>query len=586
VRQPNTRPTTRTPRAARPPAPPAAHFNAPRGTHFNAPSGARFIVPHSACSVVPRVACFVALLLLACLLARASSAQPTYTNPVIAGDNPDPSVVRAGEDYWAVVTSGVWAPHFPVYHSRDLVNWRRAGAVFTARPAWARGDFWAPEIVEDRGRFLVYYTARRDEGARRRGTLCVAVATADAPAGPYTDHGPLVCEMRELKNVGSIDAFFVRDEAGTPHLVWKADGNDAEPDVPTSIFAQPLTEDGLKLTGRRTEILRNDAPWERHVTEGSYIIRRQGWFYHFYSGNACCGRGCDYALGVARSRKLLGTWEKHPANPVLDDNADWQCPGHGSIVTTPDGRDFMLYHSYRRRADTFNVGREALLDEIVWDAHSGWPVINAGRGPTTSARAPLGAAEGDDEAEVFDDFASAALSPEWAWPMPNEQEARAEAAGGGWLRLTTIRSAKPDEWAGAVLARQTVSGSYTAEAAVDLRALAPQARAGLSAFSWRDSAVGVAIGGGKVSVWRREGREQKVLASASAPASPSVRLRMKAARGETYRFAFSTDGRAWTELGGEVGGSHVEGARVALTVGGPPGTSARFDWLRVTPEKR
>jgi hypothetical protein len=56
---------------------------------------------------------------------------------------------------------------------------------------------------------------------------------------------------------------------------------------------------------------------------------------------------------------------------------------------------------------------------------------------------------------------------------------------------------------------------------------------------------------------------------------------MTAAGGETYRFAFSADGREWTELGGEVNGSHVEGGRVALTVGGPPGASARFEWIRI-----
>jgi xylan 1,4-beta-xylosidase len=296
-----------------------------------------------------------------CLAAGAQARQARYTNPVIAGDFPDPTVIRVGEDFWAMTTSGTWAPHFPVLHSRDLVNWRVAGHVFERRPAWVKSDFWAPELVQDRGRFFVYYTARRDEGPRKTGTLCVAVATAEKPEGPYTDHGPLVCEIRELSNVGSIDAFRVRDERGDPYLVWKADGNDAEPDRPTVIFAQRVSEDGTKLLGRRREILRNDAAWERHVAEGSFILRRGEWFYHFYSGNACCGRGCAYALGVARARKLLGPWEKHPRNPIIGANDDWQCPGHGSIVTTADGRDFLLYHSYRRRRGAGAPDRERRL---------------------------------------------------------------------------------------------------------------------------------------------------------------------------------------------------------------------------------
>ncbi len=177
----------------------------------------------------------------------AAQQKALYKNPVIPGDFPDPSVIRVGEDYWAMTTTGTWAPHFPILHSRDLVNWRIVGYVFQQKPPWVKSDFWAPEIIHDRGRFLVYYTARRDDGARKVGTLCVAVATAPAPAGPYNDHGPLVCQIPELKNVGSIDAFFIRDEQNRPYLVWKADGNDAEPDQPTSIFAQRLSKTGPSL---------------------------------------------------------------------------------------------------------------------------------------------------------------------------------------------------------------------------------------------------------------------------------------------------------------------------------------------------
>ncbi|HVF57099.1 MAG TPA: family 43 glycosylhydrolase [Pyrinomonadaceae bacterium] len=519
-------------------------------------------------------------LLSVCLFASAwaQGAQPpqqaTYENPVIAGDFPDPSVIRVGEDYWATATTGGWAPHFPVLHSRDLVNWRYVGAVFSKAPSWVKGDFWAPEISEDRGRFYVYYTARRDDGPGKKGTLCVAVATADAPQGPYTDRGPVVCQ-----DIGSIDAFALRDENDRRYLIWKEDGNDRN--QPTPIWAQPLTEDGLKLTGKRKEILRNNAAWERHVTEGSFILRRGGWFYHFYSGNACCGRGCRYALGVARARKLLGPWEKNPANPILAANEEWQCPGHGDVVTTPDNRTFMLYHSYRQRADTFNVGREALLDEITWSADA-WPAINGGKGPSSVAVAPLGAAERDDEAEVFEGFNSAQLDAAWQWPMYAEPGARVEVGGGGQLLLAPGKaSASADEWTAGVVARRTTSGDYVATASVNLTGMASAARAGLSAFSWRDAAVGVAAGGGRVYVWRREGKDQKTLASADAPASPVLFLRMTASRAETYRFAFSANGRDWKELGDAVAASYIEGARVALTSAGPPGSVARFDWLRI-----
>ena len=77
---------------------------------------------------------------------------------------------------------------------------------------------------------------------------------------------------------------------------------------PTPIWAQKLSEDGTKLVGEMKELLRNDAPWEKQLVEGPFVLRRNGYFYMFYSGNGCCGAGCNYALGVARAKQLLG-WE-------------------------------------------------------------------------------------------------------------------------------------------------------------------------------------------------------------------------------------------------------------------------------------
>jgi xylan 1,4-beta-xylosidase len=535
---------------------------------------------HSRQDAKPLRAAGAALLLCLFVCAGAAAQTSTYTNPVIAGDFPDPSVIRTGRDYWATATTGDWEPHFPILHSTDLVNWSAAGAVFQTPPSWAKGDFWAPEIASDRGRFFVYYTARRDDGPKKVGTLCVAVATAPAPTGPYTDRGPLVCQISERGGVGSIDAFFIRDEAGQPYLIWKADGNDAEPDQPTSIYAQPLSEDGTKLTGKRKEILRNTASWEKNVTEGSAIIRRGGWFYHFYSGNACCGRGCDYALGVARSRKLLGPWEKNPANPILSENETWQCPGHGTIVTTEDGRDFLLYHAYPRRAGAFTVGREALLDEIKWN-DDGWPSINAGHGPSGTAPAPHELAAVSGPAEFFDDFTAALLDASWQWPMNSQQSARVDASL-GQLILQPGAAESQDELTAAVLARRASSGDYVATTLVDTRGLGAAGRAGLSVYSWRTDAVGISAGAGRVIVWRREGRERQTPVATTALAAASVYLRVTVRDGERFRFSYSADGREWKELGGTVNASNLEGAHVALTAGGTNAT-ARFDWLRVTP---
>src|SRR5262245_9754281 len=79
------------------------------------------------------------------------AADATYTNPVLPGDFPDPSIIRSGQEFWATATSSEWGPQFPLLRSSDLVNWEQVGAVFPHRPAWASANFWAPEISEYNG---------------------------------------------------------------------------------------------------------------------------------------------------------------------------------------------------------------------------------------------------------------------------------------------------------------------------------------------------------------------------------------------------------------------------------------------------
>jgi xylan 1,4-beta-xylosidase len=55
------------------------------------------------------------------LLVALALAAPTYANPVIPGDHPDPTIVRAGGQFLASATSSAWAPAFPLFRSRDLV---------------------------------------------------------------------------------------------------------------------------------------------------------------------------------------------------------------------------------------------------------------------------------------------------------------------------------------------------------------------------------------------------------------------------------------------------------------------------------
>ncbi len=502
--------------------------------------------------------------------ARAQDA--IYHNPVLCGDYPDPSVIRVGKDYYATATSSEWGPQFPILHSTDLVNWRVIGAAFAKRPEWAEQNFWAPEISAWKGKFFLYYVGRKKDGP-----LAVAVATADKPEGPWTDHGPLVAQA-----AGSIDGMAIDDEKGDRWLVWKEDGNSRQ--QPTPIWAQRLDDHGTKLIGEPQELFRNDQPWEGPLIEGPFVMRRGEWFYLFYAGNACCGRGCSYGTGVARAKALLGPWEKYAGNPIVGTNEHFRGPGHGSIVDDPGGRLWYFYHAYALPA-FIDTGREMLMDEITFGA-DGWPSVNGGHGPSDSAPSPAGAVQRREERAFFDDFTGSTLQPGWQWPVADEPKVRIDRAGGGDLVLQPApaqAAALPD----AVLGRACTSADYVATAVIASAALKPQAHAGLGAFGDPENAIGITAGDGGVTVWRTEKRQRIVVARLAGIPSPHVHLRMTATGGHLFQFAVSADGKEWKPVGEAVDGDYLppwdRGIRIGLTAGGAEGADARFESFRMEP---
>ncbi len=503
--------------------------------------------------------------LLPLVATAASLAAVEYQNPVRPGDYPDPSVIRVGDDYWAAATSSEWAPHFPILHSRDLVNWDVKGYVFASLPVWAKANFWAPEIAEDRGKFFVYYVARE----RASNHLAVAVATADNPAGPYTDHRPLVAQ-----DAGSIDPVPFTDAQGRRWLVWKEDGNSRK--QPTPLWIQRLSDDGLALVGERREILRNDAPWEGAVVEGPYVLRRGDTYYLFYSGNACCGRECNYALGVARAKDPLGPWEKCPANPILAGNDAWRCPGHGSLVTDADNRTWLLYHAYARKGFVA-TGRELMLDEVVF-GDDGWPRVNAGRGPSTRAAAPRAARAQQDATRFREDFAQAGeLAPGWQWPIGPRPAAR---VADGALVLTAGDEA-------ATTVRSISVLTFVAETSVDVRGLPADGFAGLAIYGDRANEIDLMTDGRRVQVLSRKRQLRSTVAEVNVATSGAVALRLVGIDGNKFRFAVRAADGQWREVGDATDGSFLppwdRGVRVGLSVAGPKSAQARFDYFALAP---
>ena len=152
--------------------------------------------------------------------------------------------------------------------------------------------------------------------------------------------------------------------------------------------------------------------------------------------------------------------------------------------------------------------------------------------------------------------------------------------------LLSPQSDKAQDWLGGILARSITAGDFVASTALDNHTK-PGTIAGLAAVGDRANATGVAVGDGKVQVWHRVRGQQQIIAERPAPKSDELFLRLTAKGGQHYRFAYSTDGKTWTDIGADASGKHLppwdRAVRVAVTVGGAADAEARFDFLRIVP---
>jgi xylan 1,4-beta-xylosidase len=127
--------------------------------------------------------------------------QDTISNPILRGFNPDPSIVRVGEDYYIATSTFEWFPGVQIHHSRDLVNWRLLTRPLT-RPSQLNMlgapdscGVWAPCLTHADGKFWLIYTDVKRYGRTTVGGASGAslrdfhnyLVTADDIEGPWSD---------------------------------------------------------------------------------------------------------------------------------------------------------------------------------------------------------------------------------------------------------------------------------------------------------------------------------------------------------------------------------------------------------------
>lgn len=327
------------------------------------------------------------------------SATAGFTNPVIPGYHPDPSVCRVGDTYWCVTSSFTHFPGVPIFRSTDLVEWEQVGHVLDrpsqldlASSQWSSAGIYAPTIRHHDGTFYMITTVIGS-------TLKLFFVTADDPAGPWSD--PVWVDLLGID----------------PDIAWDAEGN-------CWVHFSMMQIMRARIDHRTGEVLSPPEPtWNGtglHAPEAPHLYEIDGtWYLLIAEGGTERGHG----VSIARGPSPTGPWEGCPANPVLSHRSTSrpiQNTGHGDLVQATDGSWWMVLLGVRATGVTphFHVmGRETFLTPVEW--HDGWPVVSpvevdCPRRPAggTPSPAPLGGSP-RDEMGWGGGVAPGVLHPRW-----------------------------------------------------------------------------------------------------------------------------------------------------------------------------
>jgi len=475
-----------------------------------------------------------------------------YSNPILQGFYPDPSIVRVGRDYYLVNSTFIWFPGIPVFHSRDLVNWTQIGNAIdrSSQLNFAKLNTWqgvyAPDITFHAGTFYIINTCVPCGGN--------FVITAKNPAGPWSEPTWLP--------IDGIDTSLFFDEDGSAWII-----NNGPPEEKPryeghrAIWLQQFDTKQMKLIGPRKVLIDSGVhPEENPIwIEGPHIFRKDGAYYLIAAEG---GTAEGHSEVVFRSDKVTGPYVPFADNPILTQRDLKGSPitstGHASFVKTPSGDWWSVFLGVRPYDDqNFNTGRETFLMPVRWE--QGWPRItdHGARVPWVARRpnlpaGPRAPVPTSGSFTIRDEFNGSKLPPYWM--MMRNPVGKWWRLAGGALHLDARGTALGDMGNPSLWARRQQHLNATVTTRVRFSPPSDAAEAGLAAMQNDEYFYYLAVGRdhGKrvVRLRRRAGGPDAmagaVLASSPIPNGP-IELRINA-RGAAYDFGWSADGKSWHSL--------------------------------------
>ena len=454
-----------------------------------------------------------------------------FVNPVLPGFHADPSVCRAGEDFYLVNSTFQYFPGVPVYHSKDLINWEQIGACLT-RPSQVdlehtdeNSGIYAPTIRYHEGRFYMITTLFP---SRKHFYVYT-----DDPAGEWSE--PIEIEFTR----GSCDPTLFFDE-GRCYFLWK------------DVYIK-ICEIDVKTGKQLSPIKRLWSGEGGRYPEGPHIYKKDGYYYLMLAEG---GTEHGHHVNIARSRFLEGPYEPNPSNPILShfsgemQNSEIQGLGHADLIQAPDSTWWMICLGYRTSGYLQHVmGRETFLAPVRWDDNA-WPVVNGNGTIQIDMKCKTLPQVKLAEEKKRVDFDEESLPLYWSYLCNPHKENYSFKEKDGFfsMRATSINIDEIDS--PTFIGRRQTQKVFTATTVLDMSNLKDGDEAGITAYASHHNHYDVVVtknGGkyivkGRIRIGNMNHIEKEIPANGK-----NLFLRINS-DGNDYILSFSTDNKSYTEL--------------------------------------
>lgn len=481
------------------------------------------------------------------------------SNPILPGFNPDPSILRVGEDYYIATSTFEWFPGVQIHHSKDLVNWQLLTHPLTRTSQINMegnvnsGGVWAPCLSYSDGVFYLIYTDVKSRKGAFKDTHNYLVTAKDI-MGPWSE--PIYL------NSSGFDPSLFHDDDGSKWLVNMLWDHRKGKNKFAGIVIQEFSVEEKRLIGPVRNIFKGT---ELGLTEGPHLYKANGYYYLMTAEG---GTEYNHAVTMARSKTRFGPYEVDPQNPILTSShspdLELQKAGHASLVETHTGEWYLAHLCGRRVKDKYcNLGRETAIQRCCWTEDSWLRIEGGGREPFVEVKAPNIKPYTFEPVPEKDDFEHTDLNIHWSTlRLPADPTWLSLTERPGYLRLKG-RESMSSLHKQSMIARRQQSFYCEAETEVEFDPQHFQQMAGLILYYDTDDYVYLRIShdedlGKCLGIIQSKGGQYDELLERDISIDGAERCKLKAViEREWLQFFYSIREDEWHKVGTPIDLSHL-----------------------------